>query len=245
MGPYLGDFVEDSVINHPWDTNDANGASITRAVDGSIRIYKNNTDTQKTTANGITDTEDFDGLVGIHQLSVDTSDDTGDVGFWERGNDYFVVLQGATIDGQTVNAVLCSFSIENRSRLNVILGAVQSATLPGNRTSSPVPLEMYQNEQKTFLLTVNDSSGDPVDLSAMTLRFVVHDENDTTAAVFKVELPDITTSGVSNEIANVTVSAAKAATANSSLLWKLWDITGEQVLMSGNLKIKTAKKDSP
>jgi hypothetical protein len=111
---YIGDFAEDATVRYMWDSNDAAGASITRATDGSIRIYKDNGVAQKTTSNGITDTEDFDGVVGIHALDIDTGNDTGDAGFWVTGSDYMVVLVGATIDGQTVNAVLCHFSIENR-----------------------------------------------------------------------------------------------------------------------------------
>ena len=63
----------------------------------------------------MTDTEDFDSLTGIHVLTIDTNNDTGDSGFWVTGADYSVVLVGAVIDGQTVNAPLCHFSIENRN----------------------------------------------------------------------------------------------------------------------------------
>lgn len=127
----------------------------------------------------------------------------------------------------------------------VILGPVQAATLPGNRLSSPMPLEMFQHETKIFPLTVKDSAGNVVDLSAMTLRFVVHDENDPTSSVFKVEDNDIAKSGASNEIASVTVSASLASLSNSSLRWKLFDLTGDLVLMHGSFKIEPSKKDSP
>lgn len=108
MGPYLGDFKEDSVIYFCWDTNDKNGASITRATDGIIKIYKDD-GTAESTA-GITDTEDFDSITGIHNCKIDLSSDA----FYATGHDYSVVLTGAVIDGQTVNAVLATFSIENR-----------------------------------------------------------------------------------------------------------------------------------
>ena len=111
---YFGDFDEDATVYLPWNSADSSGASITRATDGSIRIYKNNGTTEKATANGITDSEDFDSVTGVHMLTIDTSVDTGDSGFWEAGNDYHVVLVGATIDGQTVNHAIGTFSIENR-----------------------------------------------------------------------------------------------------------------------------------
>ena len=109
MGPYLGDYLEDTqYLDFKWDTNDASGASITRAVDGTISVYKGNSDAQSVA--GVTDTEDFDGLTGIHHLRIDLAADA----FYEVGYDYSVVLSAATIDGETVNAVLATFSIENR-----------------------------------------------------------------------------------------------------------------------------------
>lgn len=109
MGPYLGDYAEDATLDFIWDTHDADGASITRATDGTVSVYKANGTTQSTA--GVTDTEDFDSLTGIHHLRIDLSADA----FYATGNDYNVVLSAATVDGQSVNAVLCSFSIENRS----------------------------------------------------------------------------------------------------------------------------------
>lgn len=104
----LGDVVEDAVIDFKWGTNDASGASITRATDGTVSVYKGNNTTQSTA--GVTDTEDFDGITGVHNARIDTSADA----FYEPGYDYAVVLSGATIDGETVNAPLAHFSIENR-----------------------------------------------------------------------------------------------------------------------------------
>lgn len=111
---YLGDYRTGATVRLMWDTNASAGGSITRATDGSIRIYKNVSDTQRSSAAGITDTEDADAVTGIHRLSIDLSDNT-DAGFYAAGSDYFVVLVGAAIDGQTVNKVLGSFSIENRN----------------------------------------------------------------------------------------------------------------------------------
>lgn len=108
MGPYLGDYNEDATVDFIWDSNDSAGASITRATDGTISVYKANGTSQSVA--GITDTEDFDSLTGIHHLRIDLNADA----FYATANDYNVVLSAATIDGQTVNAVLATFSIENR-----------------------------------------------------------------------------------------------------------------------------------
>ncbi|MHC4394604.1 MAG: hypothetical protein ACYS1A_03020 [Planctomycetota bacterium] len=108
MGYYLGDFKKDSVLYFCWSTNDKDGASITRQTNGTIKIYKDDGTTESTV--GITDTEDFDNLTGIHNCKIDLSADA----FYAEGHDYSIVLVGATIDGEMVNAMLATFSIENR-----------------------------------------------------------------------------------------------------------------------------------
>jgi len=108
MTQWLGDYKEDDTVYFLWSTNDADGASVTRATDGTVQVYKDNGVAQSTA--GVTDTEDFDSLTGIHACTIDLSADA----FYATGADYAVVLAGATIDGQTVNAVLAHFSIENR-----------------------------------------------------------------------------------------------------------------------------------
>jgi hypothetical protein len=104
---YLGDFAASATVDFMWSSNGADGASITRATNGTISVYKGNSATQTTT--GVTDTEDFDGLTGVHHCRIATTD-----AFYATGNNYTVVLSGATIDGKTVNAVLAHFSIQNR-----------------------------------------------------------------------------------------------------------------------------------
>jgi hypothetical protein len=110
---YLGNFSTGVMVDFKWNTNASSGASITRATNGNIRIYKANSATQRTSSAGITDTEDFDSLTGVHHLRIDLADNT-DAGFYAAANDYQVVIEGAVIDGQTVNAVIAHFSILNR-----------------------------------------------------------------------------------------------------------------------------------
>ncbi len=107
MGPYLGNYAEDTTIDFIWDTNSGVGGSITRDTNGTISVYKGNSTTQ--TVVGVTDTEDFDGVTGIHHVRIVTTD-----AFYVVGEDYNVVLSGAIIDGSSVNANLATFSIENR-----------------------------------------------------------------------------------------------------------------------------------
>ncbi len=105
---YLGDYAEDATLDFMWNSSDASGASITRATNGTISVYKDNNTTQ--TVAGVTDTEDFDTLTGIHHVRIVLTD-----AFYVTATDYMVVLSAATIDGETVNAVLVHFSIENRT----------------------------------------------------------------------------------------------------------------------------------
>ena len=110
---YLGDFPADQAIYFMWNTNDASGGSITRATDGTLSVYKDASNgtafdlTQVTT--GITNDEDVDGLTGVHSCCITTTN-----AWYETGHDYVVVLSASTIDGETVNAVIATFSIENR-----------------------------------------------------------------------------------------------------------------------------------
>lgn len=116
--PYLGDFDTGVTLRHIWSSYSAAGASITRATNGTISVYKNNGTTQSTS--GITDTEDFDALTGIHALNIDFSSDGS---FYSAGSNFSIVLSGATIDGQSVNAVLGHFSIRNRYNVPSTIGA--------------------------------------------------------------------------------------------------------------------------
>lgn len=109
---YLGDIALSQILYFGWNSNAVAGGSITRATNGTISVYKADGLTQSTS--GITDTEDFDGLTGVHWVKIDTS---ADGTFYATGNDFNVVLSAATIDGVTINAVLATFSINNRSGL--------------------------------------------------------------------------------------------------------------------------------
>lgn len=130
MTAYLGDYAEDATLHHIWDSFAAAGASITRAVNGTISVYKDNGVAQSTA--GITDTEDFDSLTGIHALTIDLSADA----FYATGSNYSIVLSAATIDGQTVNAVLAHFSIQNRYNdvnvASIASGAITAAAIASN-----------------------------------------------------------------------------------------------------------------
>ena len=148
MGTYLGDYKKDSTIYFCWDTNDKSGASITRATNGAIKIYKAD-GTAESTA-GITDTEDFDGISGVHNCKIDLSSNA----FYSTGNDYSVVLSGAVIDGETVNAVLATFSIQNRFAASELFE--KAAKLLVNKAVQNKltgAVDYYDDDGETILLT--------------------------------------------------------------------------------------------
>lgn len=144
----LGDRAENSIIDFLWSTNTTVGASATRTVDGEVRVYKANSTTQTTT--GITDDEDFDVLTGVHHCRIDTSD-----AFYATGNDYSVVLQGATIDGKVVNGVIAQFSIENRFVGSLVLGSA----------GIPTPAESFN------MTTGSVASGDYTDTASLNATY--------------------------------------------------------------------------
>ncbi len=138
---YVGDFLAGSTVKAFWNTNGANGASITRSGNGTLKIYSGTSLTERASLNGVTQVEDFDGITGVHTVSIDTSDNT-DLGFYAVGNDYTLVYTGMTIDGVTVNAAIATFSLQNRNeRANVI--AVDGDPLHSPHQSGQIPADLY------------------------------------------------------------------------------------------------------
>src|SRR3990172_4709543 len=135
--PYYGDFPVNGVVSFLWNTNDQTGASITRATDGTLKIFKTNANTatwqtERSSLSGVTQVEDFE-ATGIHAVRIDLSDNT-DAGFYAAGNEYQVAYTGMTIDGKTVNAAVAHFSIERAIPLSAIYrgsvtGAATTTTL--------------------------------------------------------------------------------------------------------------------
>lgn len=144
---YLGDFKEDSTLYFCWNTNDKSGGSITRATNGTIKIYKDDNTTESTA--GITDTEDFDSVAGVHNCKIVLTDD-----FYAKGHDYSVVLVGAVIDSETVNAVLARFSIENRFAGSAIFEKAAKILInKAVQNKSTGAIEYFDDDGETLILT--------------------------------------------------------------------------------------------
>ncbi|MEN6458592.1 MAG: hypothetical protein ABFC63_06645 [Thermoguttaceae bacterium] len=104
---YLGNLPAGQTVTFLFATNDGNGAAVAPTTVGTISVYKDNGISE--TAAGVTYTPSFDGLTGVNAVTITTTD-----AFYAAGHDFAVVLSGAVIDGETVNAVLAQFSIANR-----------------------------------------------------------------------------------------------------------------------------------
>lgn len=114
---FLGDFTEDETVYIMFNTFSSNDPSasctITNLTETDVHIHKDDGVAQRNNAAGITVSVDFDGITGSHLVKIDTSDNTV-AGFWVAGHEYFVRIEGTTIDGATINSVIGHFSIENR-----------------------------------------------------------------------------------------------------------------------------------
>lgn len=104
---YLGDYQKGQSVYLYFNTFSAVGASITRATNGTVRVYELDNLTEITA--GITDNEDLDIKTGAHLIKIDTSNAA-----YTAGKDYGVMLDAAVIDGRTINSFIGQFSIENR-----------------------------------------------------------------------------------------------------------------------------------
>lgn len=188
---YLGDFPASATPYFKWNTTGQDGASITRATNGTLKIYRNNS--TDSTQVGLTQVEDFDGLTGIHHITIDTTA----TAYYAAGSEYMVVMAGMTIDTKVVNSAIAHFSIErlggiiDRLRRHIVRGAVTTgASTTSIPTSSLSPAAAVNDQFKG--------------------RIVIFDR-DTTTTNLRGQATDITgsTSG-----GTLTVTALTTAPAN-------------------------------
>jgi len=149
---YLGDFEDDKLVCFCFCTNDKNGAAITytggSAPNYGVSIYRDDDTVENTT--GIVVTKDFDGITGIHNFRLDLAADT----FYATEYDYSIVLSGVTIDGETVNAVLATFSIENRfAGSSVFKKAAKLLVNKAVQNKATGRIDYYDDDGATVILT--------------------------------------------------------------------------------------------
>ncbi|MBL4701962.1 MAG: hypothetical protein JKX85_11960 [Phycisphaeraceae bacterium] len=102
-------------VHIPFNTFNKSNASVTfTGTVTNLKIYPAGSVVERTSAVGCVLNKDIDaGVVGVHVIDIDTSDNT-DVGFYKNNTTYNVVLTGLTIDAETVNVEVGSFTIDNR-----------------------------------------------------------------------------------------------------------------------------------
>lgn len=110
---YFGDFAEDATVYIPFNTFSSNDpqASVTATtlIASDIKVHKDGSATDIVT-DGATIVIDFDTVTGNHLITIDTSASAD----YSIGSDYLVRIEGATVDAGNINAIVGSFSIENR-----------------------------------------------------------------------------------------------------------------------------------
>ena len=115
---YVGDYNPGQIVYIYFNTFTSNdpsaSATITDFLDTDVHIHKDDSLTQRNDTAGVAIDVDVDGITGSHFISIDTSDNTVD-DFFVAGHDYFVRIEGTTVDAGTINAVVGSFSLGNRA----------------------------------------------------------------------------------------------------------------------------------
>lgn len=142
MIPYIGDFHDGRIVRYMFNTTGSNGASIAPTTLGTVKCYKDNTAGSVNTS-GIT-TAQFNSLTGVYSVSIDTTN-----AFYVEGADYTVILEGSTIDGQSVTTPLFQFSIANR--YDAIADAVWLATRTLYGTGNTMGHTMEQLRKANYI----------------------------------------------------------------------------------------------
>lgn len=140
-----------------------------------------------------------------------------------------------------------------------IIGAARVNVLPLTATVAnnayyttgleELQLSINQLESRTFEITITDSSGAAIDLTGLTLRFLVRDQNlsagSTSGGKFKIESGEnLSVVGDGNNQVHVRVADTLTSTLrNFSGRWELWDVSGERMLGKGPFKVASALRD--
>lgn len=216
---YQGDYAEDAtvyVIFNTFTSDDPSASStITNFINTDVHIHKDDGLTQRNNAAGITVSVDFDGITGSHMVKIDTNDDTVG-GFWVAGADYFVRIEGTTVDGATINAMVGHFSIENRFNQTVVPDAAGVAP-----TVAEIQAEM-EEDGDSLLDTIKDELANGTDgLSALKALIdtidgivdnILTDTGSTLDTLIK-DIPTVAEFEARSDVAGTAATPAEVATA--------------------------------
>jgi hypothetical protein len=121
MSNWFGDITEDGTLEIPFNTYDSNGGSVSFVGD-TLKVYKGSATGTEVTE-GITLSKDHDDMTGSHLVTIAATH-----AFYATGENYHLQLQDASIDSQTVNSFLGSFSVVDLTSISI--GTVE--TVLGN-----------------------------------------------------------------------------------------------------------------
>lgn len=111
-----------------------------------------------------------------------------------------------------------------------------SAVAPSIATLSATNIECYQDsESPDILLGIEDEAGDPIDLSAATIRFVVWENDDPGEIYFEVDTADGITVADTNQV-TIPLDLVDTSAAGS-WAYNLWDVGAKRVLSAGQFKV--------
>lgn len=217
MSKYYGNILEDDTIELTFNTFNSSGASVTVTTFAStdVHVHKDGGLTQ--TNAGVTIDIDFDAIVGNHMIFIDTSADA----FYATGSNYEVRVEGITVDSQTINAFIGSFSIENRFMRgtdSAALASTLNTKVPNNlntTVSGNIGIDWANVENPTTAL----------DLSGTDIQLV-----DTASTV---------TDGAKDATVAKDSTVAKEATINTKIPNNL------NTTVSGNIGIDWANVENP
>ena len=219
---YIGDFAEDSTVYIMFNTYTSNDPSasctITNFINTDVHIHKDDGLGQRNNAAGITVSVDFDGITGSHMVKIDTSDNTV-AGFWVVGHEYFVRIEGTTIDGATINSVVGQFSIENRhNEVDVVKWLGTAAATPTVAGVPEIDITHIGGvaQSATDLKDMVDTGYDPSNHKIQSDLIYIHGSALTETAgqlaagfkkVFDVTTPVFTSESVNQSANNNTILA--------------------------------------
>ena len=103
---WVGNMRENQTFYFWFTTCDKDGNSVAMTSLGSTGARQKSSTSPSA---GLTVDQNADGRTGCHRVTVDTS-----AAFYNTGEDFVIQTTGAVVDGETIDAALCAFSIENR-----------------------------------------------------------------------------------------------------------------------------------
>ncbi len=124
----------------------------------------------------------------------------------------------------------------------VQVAPLQAGVITPNLTTFGVTklnLRVFQHQAGSFVFPVKDGNGDPINLAGKTVRFVVHDRDETEKFSVAGSVGGVNSNEVT--IAPTTLNNGTAA----DWLYKLWNITDSAVYASGSYTIETASLGTP